>query len=555
MWQDGALTQLTGDDFTVGSAAWCPACRKVFFAGAGFTILRPFFLGIWSLDLETMESRALVPEGKYMVSNIALVGGRVVVAASLQEGNPAAKTTDLYILDTQDGTMRLLCGGGLSFGNTVMTDCRFAGGREFAVWEDKLYFTATVDEYAHLLCCDLKGTLTTIVGGEGCVDGFALCAGGVYFVGLRGQCPHELYFRSWDGEEQLISDFNGSFFREKELTRPQPVSFLNENGDEIRGFVLPPMTDALAQQGRCPAILDIHGGPLGAYGPVYFHEMQYWAAHGYYVMFCNPTGSTGRGQAFCDICGDSGGTDYRDLMSFVDTVLAQYPAIDSDRLGVPTRMVLFKGEHHGLSRCGRPRNRLRHGVKVISDEIRCDLVYHPHVHIPFASLSPQLAKISVTATAPSKSFNIAGLTVSNLVVQDEGIMKQISAIAERDMFKYINKFGFAGCTAAYTLCEDWLEEVLHVLHDNACYVRDWMRVHFPDVKIFELEGTYLQWADFSPFGADPVQRGEFLIRQARFYSNTGEQFGAEYGQYQRFNLACPRRYLTAALERLKAASH
>lgn len=197
---------------------------------------------------------------------------------------------------------------------------------------------------------------------------------------------------------------------------------------------------------------------------------------------------------------------------------------------------------------------LRHGVCVVSDEIHCDLVFAPHVHTPFASLSPELAAVTVTATAPSKSFNMAGLTVSNLIVQDPGLMARVAPIAEGASFKYINKFGFAACTAAYNECGDWLDEALQVLQGNARFFRDRMAEHFPAVKVFPLEGTYLQWADFSPFGADPARRARFLTEKARFFSDSGERFGADYGAYQRINLACPRRYLAAALDRLSRAA-
>jgi len=459
---NGEVTQLTGDDFTVGACVYCPECRKVFFSGASFTVLRPFFLGLWSLDLDTWECRCLVEEGKYMVQSMALASGRIVVCASLQEGNVIAKTPDLYLLNPASGEMELLCAKELSMGNSVCTDCFFVVGLSFTAKDDKIYFIATVDEASRLLCCDLNGNLTTVVGGTGTVDCFDVCEKGVYFVGMQNMRQQELYFQPTGGEPVRVTDCNDAFYQEKTLAQPLPISFINSVGTEIRGFVMQPTTPP--QKGRYPAILDIHGGPLAAYGAVYFHEMQYWAAQGYYVMFCNPTGSTGRGQAFCDICGYSGEIDYEDIMAFVDHVLEAYPEIDParvgvtggsyggfmtnwivghtdrfaaacsqrstannisneagadgaplfiksnlklgetrdtdrlwdmsplkyvdaavtptlflhsledyvcyhaealqmyaafQRLGVPTRMVLFKGEHHGLSRVGRPRNRLR----------------------------------------------------------------------------------------------------------------------------------------------------------------------------------------------------
>lgn len=459
--RSGELTQLTGDDFTVGGAVYCPKCRTVFFSGAAFTVLRPFFLGVWSLNLDTMERRELMAEGEYLVEGLTLTGLGLAVMASFQ-GGTIAKTADIYLVDPDSGDARILCAQELSMGNSVCSDCTYPGGQAFAAWEDKLYFTATVDEVSKLLCCDMDGNVTTVVESRGSVDCFDLCPQGIYFVGLQDMRQHELYFQPSQGDFRRVTDYNDGFCREKQLSQPKPLSFINSEGNEIRGFVLEPMIPS--DEKTCPAILDIHGGPLAAYGPVYYHEMQYWAAQGYYVLFCNPTGSTGRGQAFCDICGHNGETDYEDILAFTDRVLEAYPQIDPkrvgvtggsyggfmtnwivghtgrfaaacsqrstsnnisneaaadaaplflksnlcpgetrtderyweqsplkyvdaaitptlflhsledyvcyhaealqmyaafQRLGVPTRMVLFKGEHHGLSRVGRPRNRLR----------------------------------------------------------------------------------------------------------------------------------------------------------------------------------------------------
>ena len=112
---------------------------------------------------------------------------------------------------------------------------------------------------------------------------------------------------------------------------PEKLQFQNANGDEIHGFVIKPAN--YNENEKYPAILDIHGGPRVAYGAVYFHEMQLWARMGYFVFFCNPTGSDGRGNKFW-LGGRFGTIDYDDLMQFTDVVLEKYPQIDNKRVGV-----------------------------------------------------------------------------------------------------------------------------------------------------------------------------------------------------------------------------
>ena len=268
----GELTQLTGDDFTVGGAVYCPDCRTVFFSGAAFTVLRPFFLGVWSLNLDTMERRELMAEGEYLVEGLTLTGRGLAVMASFQ-GGTIAKTADIYLIDPRSGDVRLLCAQELSMGSSVCSDCTYPGGQTFAAKEDKLYFTATVNEVSQLLCCDMDGNVATVVESRGTVDCFDFCPQGIWFVGLQDMRQQELYFQPSQGDFRRVTDYNDGFYREKRLSQPKPLSFINSEGNEIRGFVLEPMVPS--DDKNCPAILDIHGGPLAAYGPVYYHEMQY----------------------------------------------------------------------------------------------------------------------------------------------------------------------------------------------------------------------------------------------------------------------------------------
>lgn len=196
---------------------------------------------------------------------------------------------------------------------------------------------------------------------------------------------------------------------------------------------------------------------------------------------------------------------------------------------------------------------LENGLTVISDEIHCDIVYKPHVHTVFASLSPELAAHTVTLTAPSKTFNIAGMTISNVIVQNPDLFERVRTVVQGDMNIYLNVFGFAALRAAYNECAPWLEEALTVLAGNARFLKTFLSEKLPDAVVFPLEGTYLQWVDFACLGDTDTQREQILKREAKFFSDTGSHYGAEFGAYQRINLACPRHYLQAALDRLDQA--
>ncbi|MBQ9320968.1 MAG: S9 family peptidase [Eubacterium sp.] len=146
-------------------------------------------------------------------------------------------------------------------------------------------------------------------------------------MGMHGDRLQELYI---DGQQR--SFFNEELQTDYTVQHPQPLNSMRKTGELIEGWVIPPVNYERGK--KYPAILNIHGGPHVAFGPTFFHEMQVWANCGYFVFYCNPQGSDGYGNAFGDMRGIYGTKDYEDLMSFTDTVLSEYPDIDSNRIGV-----------------------------------------------------------------------------------------------------------------------------------------------------------------------------------------------------------------------------
>jgi cystathionine beta-lyase len=197
---------------------------------------------------------------------------------------------------------------------------------------------------------------------------------------------------------------------------------------------------------------------------------------------------------------------------------------------------------------------LRHGVKVISDEIHFDLVFAPNKHTVFAGISPELADITVTLTAPSKTFNIAGMTISNIIVSNPEMRESVFGEVSLAMGAYINSFGLAACRAAYDSGEKWLEELLPVLDGNAKLMRKFFAEKLPTVHMNRQEGTYLCWVDYSGFGLDEGALDELINTKARFTSQHGRDFGEGYEQFHRVNVACPKIYLEKALHRLEVAA-
>ena len=196
---------------------------------------------------------------------------------------------------------------------------------------------------------------------------------------------------------------------------------------------------------------------------------------------------------------------------------------------------------------------LKYQCLILSDEIHCDFVFAPHKHTVFSLIKPELADISVIATAPSKTFNIPGLQISNIFISNSDLKRRF--IKEYDKTGYghhLNTMGLIACEYAYRYGREWLNQLLSYLSENMRLIYD-----FGDrtgIKPVPLEGTYLAWLDFSPLGLSHKELDELIINKAGLWLSTGTIFGPDEGaQFQRINIACPRSVLTQALYQLELA--
>lgn len=194
---------------------------------------------------------------------------------------------------------------------------------------------------------------------------------------------------------------------------------------------------------------------------------------------------------------------------------------------------------------------LRHRVILCSDEIHCDLIYSGHQHIPIASLSPEVAQNTVTLMAPSKTFNIPGLSSSFVVIQNPELRSQFRA-AHAGLVSMVNLLGYTAALAAYRDGQEWLEQVLAYLEANRDLIQQVVRVHLPAISTIVPEGTYLAWLDCrnTPIADQPAG---FFLEKARVALNEGASFGPGGEGFVRLNFACPRSTLVEALDRMSAA--
>lgn len=193
----------------------------------------------------------------------------------------------------------------------------------------------------------------------------------------------------------------------------------------------------------------------------------------------------------------------------------------------------------------------RNGVKVIADEIHCEIVMPGYKYIPFASVSDDCLANSVTLLSPTKGFNIAGLQIANIVCSDEIVRKRINRAININEVCDVNPFGVVALQAAYNESADWLDQMNAYVYDNYIELKSFCHEYLPKLEVLRLEGTYLAWVDVNALEFTTDELTQLLADKANVMVNSGTMYGQKAGQgYIRINLACPRQRLREALNRI-----
>ena len=194
---------------------------------------------------------------------------------------------------------------------------------------------------------------------------------------------------------------------------------------------------------------------------------------------------------------------------------------------------------------------LRHGVKVVSDEIHCELTMPGHRFQPFAAVSEACRQNSVILNSPSKSFNIAGLQAANIICANKEWRRRLDRAININEVCDLNPFGPVALVAAYNESEDWIDELCQYLWQNYLSLCEFVARELPQLEVSRLEGTYLPWVDVSRLGVPVEQLCDRLLREGHVWVNPGTMYGPVSGRgYVRLNIACPRAQLMEGLERI-----
>ena len=331
MEKDGQPERISPENMDVAHVACDADQNRIVYSGVVVDAIRPDWDAVGCYDATAGRNFLPVDSRRWRVRQVAALNGLpVIVASGADESYYAAPKVVSVNLQ---GEETVLAAPGMHIANSVVTDVRYGASNVVLARGDCLYFVATEGYGSQLYRMEASGRMERLTHGEGMVDGFDVCGSLIVFSGLRDMRLSELY-RLDGGSEVPLTTLNGDV----RAPMPEDIHFTNSEGVEVYGLVRRP---EVPQEKKCPGVLVIHGGPNGAFGHVFHHEMQTLCDLGYYVFCCNPTGSDGRGEAFGDVSGRWGTVDYDDLMRFTDKVLETYPQID------PARLCVFGGSYGG----------------------------------------------------------------------------------------------------------------------------------------------------------------------------------------------------------------
>ncbi len=250
---------------------------------------------------------------------------------------------------------------------------------------------------------------------------------------------------------------------------------------------------------------------------------------------------------------------YNQLKETADGWVMDFESLE-DNITSSTRMIIISNPHNPVGRAWTESELrklaeicLKNKILILSDEIHCDLVLPGYKHIPMASLSGEISDITITCLAPSKTFNLAGLSTSSVVISNPELRKSFKKTIEGLHISSGNIFGSIASTAAYSMGNDWLEALLDYIDTNIEYADEYCRKMIPEIIPVKPEATYMIWLDCRKFGMTGKELKDFFVKSAGVGMNEGSSFGPGGEGFMRMNLATSRSIVAKAMEQIEKA--
>lgn len=311
-----------------------PDGKTAAWSGPVYRDICPKTSGVYACDLESGNVKSLTSDKEFEADRVCFMGeNQVFFTGTTYER--MGKNPRFYLVNVDNCERTDLPFSDFSVGSSVGSDAKYGGGTSmlYCQAEDVLYMLKTEWGSSQLVKMDRSGAISYVTEKEGAVSSFDIKNSRGVMMAMRGCSMVELYSLDLEsGEEKKLTGFNDQYLDSHAVIPPEAFRYEGKNGYTMEGYVIHPLGYEPGK--KYPAVLEIHGGPKGVSGGVFFHEMQCLASDGYFVIFSNPRGSDGRGEAYADITEAFGRDDFADLMEFTDQALAHCPDIDEHRVGI-----------------------------------------------------------------------------------------------------------------------------------------------------------------------------------------------------------------------------
>ncbi|MCI8625680.1 MAG: S9 family peptidase [Lachnospiraceae bacterium] len=332
--ESGNITRITPKYLDTVSYDVSGDGSKIAYSGPVYESLMPRTSGLYVYDVASSESKQLVSEELYDIGQVCFLGeNRIFYTGGTYER--VGKNPRFYVYDLTTEMVKQLPFHDFQIGNTVGSDAKFGGGKAMAYCPEKdvLYLLRTSWGDCQLVAMDKEGDIQPVSKEPGTVCGFDVKGDLIVMTAMRGQHLAEVYTLCPEsGTEEKLTGFNDNYLESHFISAPEAFSYQGKNGYEMEGYIIKPVGYEPGE--KYPAVLEIHGGPKTASGAVFFHEYQCLANDGYFVLYSNPRGSDGRGEAYADITEVFGKDDFEDLLEFTDEAIKKYPEIEETKIGI-----------------------------------------------------------------------------------------------------------------------------------------------------------------------------------------------------------------------------
>jgi cysteine-S-conjugate beta-lyase len=336
---------------------------------------------------------------------------------------------------------------------------------------------------------------------------------------LRKRLDHGIFGYSFRPEEYYTSMINWIRTRHNWIVEKEWISFC------------PGIVPAL---NFCTLAFTQPGDSIIVQPPVYFPFFSAAESHGRKLIYNQLIESGGKWAM-----------DYDSLVAGIDS---------------GTKMIFISNPHNPVGRVWTPEELdnladicVARNIIIISDEIHCDLALPGFTHTPLASLSEKIAKNTVTLIAPSKTFNLAGLSTSSVIIPDPGLRKSFNRVVDNLHVGNGNIFGTVASISAYTNGHKWLDSLLDYIDNNVEFVKDYCREMIPEIIPVQPEATYMIWLDCRKFGMTGKELQSFFVSKAGVGMNEGSTFGPGGEGFMRMNLGATHNTVMNALEKIESA--